>query len=267
MNNSMTTIPVHVSVYEHGHGMDIYVSASTDAECKKQADVARQYWNNRQILDSPDDHSGLSDETVCRVYFDNHENEFCTTDQLSAEIDLLSVPAFKELYEHLSMVARFNTTDDFENRGSCMENDDAVNTVNRLITEARDIIQKLEEYPDTGPDHCLTANLDDHRHIFNCIMLDREHLTIIELGDWILTTKPIMGDVDEWGEVTAPSKSIGYVCGREIMNSDDKRPYLAVTVAFPPGIICVLDEHDTKESLSTFFLMAPSSEDSLSDNC
>jgi hypothetical protein len=40
------------------------------------------------------------------------------------------------------MIARLDTTEDFEQRGSVMENDDAVDTVDRLISEARDLVPR-----------------------------------------------------------------------------------------------------------------------------
>jgi hypothetical protein len=42
----------------------------------------------------------------------------------------------------IKMIARLDTTEDFEQRGSVMENEDAVDTVDRLISEARDLVPR-----------------------------------------------------------------------------------------------------------------------------
>lgn len=145
MSNIKATIPVYISVYEHGHGMDIFASATPDAQIRKKADISREYWEDRHDLDAPDNHTNLNDQEVCDAYFEANENEFWTIDKVDVEIDLLSISNFKSMYEHLQLVARLKTTDDFDVRGACMENDDAVDTVNRLIIESREIISMTDE--------------------------------------------------------------------------------------------------------------------------
>ena len=144
MQRNRITIPVHVTLYEHKNGNNLGAYA-TDAEAQQdQVDTAREYWEDRHDLDAPDEHEVLSDEAVCEAYFNNHETEFWTSEVKEIQVDPVSIPAINELLTYIKMAARLDTSEDFDNRGDCMENDDAVNTVDRLISEARDLLHRSE---------------------------------------------------------------------------------------------------------------------------
>lgn len=147
MQSNRITIPVHVTLYEHPNGNHLSVYA-TDAEAQQdQADTARKYWEDRHDLDMSDEHEGLSDEAVCEAYFNNHETEFWTSQVKEIQVDPGSISEINAMLTFLKMMARLETTEDFEYRGACMENDDAVDTVDRLISEARDLLHRSEWDP------------------------------------------------------------------------------------------------------------------------
>jgi ribosomal protein L29 len=73
---------------------------------------------------------------LCEAMYSGHAG-IVENDRLINMMDDAS--RFRQLAK---MIARLDTTEDFEQRGSVMENDDAVDTVDRLISEARDLVPR-----------------------------------------------------------------------------------------------------------------------------
>jgi hypothetical protein len=55
-------------------------------------------------------------------------------------IDMMDVAS--SYRQFVKLISRLDTSEDFERRESVMENDDAVDTVDRLISEARDLVPR-----------------------------------------------------------------------------------------------------------------------------
>jgi hypothetical protein len=73
---------------------------------------------------------------LCEAMYSGHAG-IVENDRLIDMMDDAS--RFRQL---VKMIARLDTTEDFEQRGSVMENDDAVDTVDRLISEARNLVPR-----------------------------------------------------------------------------------------------------------------------------
>jgi hypothetical protein len=73
---------------------------------------------------------------LCEAMYSGHAG-IVENDRLIDMMDDAS--SFRQL---VKMIARLDTTEDFERRGSVMENDDAVDTVDRLISEARGLVPR-----------------------------------------------------------------------------------------------------------------------------
>lgn len=90
------------------------------------------------------------------------------------------------------------------------------------------------------------------------VPLSVSNIKDVEIDDWIVSMNPISGGVEGYGEVTAPANSIGVVFDIEEQLGEEMR--YGISIAFPPGIICMLDDTLFDTSLSSFCLMKPSKE-------
>jgi hypothetical protein len=83
----MKTVQVFIGIYSHRHGVDVSADTTMRAALKRQANVARGWWEERADQSAPDDYSDLSDEEVIEAYFDGNEIEFYDIEQTTLDID------------------------------------------------------------------------------------------------------------------------------------------------------------------------------------
>lgn len=74
------------------------------------------------------------------------------SDYQAAEPLFHDAAKYRELIEQL---ARLDTQEDFESRGDVMENDDAVETLDRMIEQARDILPRKVWDPVDSAGKCI----------------------------------------------------------------------------------------------------------------
>ena len=80
--NAKPPTPVFVVVYEHRHGMDVSAHASHGQAYAAVAEIARTWWKERADRSAPEDCSTLSDEEAVNAYFEGHEEDFYTIEDL-----------------------------------------------------------------------------------------------------------------------------------------------------------------------------------------
>lgn len=87
---SEAKVRVWVGVISHRYGENLYADTSKGDLLTQMADYAREWWQERSRKEI-ESHDGLPDEDVLDAYFDDHPDEWCTS-------DILTLPA-QELLE------------------------------------------------------------------------------------------------------------------------------------------------------------------------